>query len=103
MRAAIAAAKIVQRRWLATPPGRRPPVETLDLERELRPALDGLSTAILARVADLVREPGALAAVAPARIADALDADLPADARLALARAVVALRATGTPVANRGL
>ena len=76
-------AEFVERPW---------PVEPLDLEREARPALARLSDPIVARAADIARDPppGTLDRAAIER---ALDGSLtPADARRAISKAVVALR-----------
>jgi hypothetical protein len=90
--AMLAAARHVQDAYRAMPESRRPPVETMDLEQEARPALAGISRTIVARAADVAR--GKLGPVRPtaALLADALDASLaPAADRLAIADAVVAL------------
>jgi len=92
-RAAIAAARAVESAWLATPRDRRPPVAALDLARDARPALARLTNAIVARAADVAREPAALAAADAGRIAAAVDEPLcPASARRALADAIRGLR-----------
>jgi chorismate mutase len=90
--AMLAAARHVQDAYRAMPPGERPPVETMDLEQDARPALAGVSRTIVARAADVAR--GRMGPVRPtaAVLADALDASLAPEAdRLAIAEAVVAL------------
>lgn len=67
-------------------------VEPLDLEREARPAIARLSDPIVARAADLARDPEPVS-LDRGELAAALDGSLaPAHARRAIARAVVALR-----------
>jgi len=90
--AMLRAARDIQDAYRAIPARDRPPVETMDLEREARPALAGLSRTIVARAADLAH--GRIGSSRPtaAVLADALDASLaPAADRLAIAEAVVAL------------
>jgi cyclohexadienyl dehydratase len=97
-RAQIAAARQVQREFLAAPAPRRPPVETLDLARDARPALARISDAIVDRAADLAREPATLARLDPGRLAEALDTGLvTAPARREIAGALIALRPLATP------
>ena len=70
-------------------------VDALDLEREARPALARISELIVDRAADLAADPGALAALDPARVAEAFDASLtPATHRRAIAGAIAHLKAT---------
>jgi cyclohexadienyl dehydratase len=77
-------------------------IEPLDLEREARPALARVSDGIVARAADLARDPEALGRLDAHTIAESLDSSLaPAEARLAIARAVVALRPTASTVGER--
>lgn len=91
-RAQIVAALEVERAFLAMPRDRREPVETLDLERQARPALGRVSTVIVERAADLAAHPELLAAQDAARLAGRLDPLRASDAaRLEVARAVVAL------------
>ncbi|HYR97088.1 MAG TPA: transporter substrate-binding domain-containing protein [Candidatus Binatus sp.] len=86
--AVVDASRAVQERFLERPWT----VERLDLERAARPALARLSDLIIARAADLARDPEP-AALEAEKIAAALDGSLaPAEARLAIARAVVGLR-----------
>lgn len=107
--AQLAAARAVQRAWLAVPPADRAPVEPLDLETEARPALAALSRTIVARAAAVAADPVALAALDPARVAAALDPSLaPAADRETIATAVLGLRPAtghpaGTPVGAPGL
>jgi cyclohexadienyl dehydratase len=91
-RAQLTAARAAEEAFLATPRAARPPVPTLDLQREARPALAAISDVIVERAGDLVAEPDHLARVDAARLAEALDGTLtPHAARLAIARAVVTL------------
>jgi cyclohexadienyl dehydratase len=101
--AQLDAARVMQRTFLATPIAERPEVQAADLERELRPALAALSATIVARAADVAREPAALAALDAAPLAERLDALVPLPARLALARTIVALAAGGDAPIVRGL
>jgi cyclohexadienyl dehydratase len=92
-RVQIAVARRVQSTFLALRAGARPAVEPLDLEREARPALAAISRTIIARAADVARDAAARTAVDAARLARELDANVATEAeRLALARAVLALR-----------
>ncbi len=101
-RAQIAAARAVQRAYLAMPRDARPRVDPLDLAWQARPAIAALSEQIVARAADVAADPAALARVAPETIADALDASLvPAAQRTAIAAGVKGLRATRDPVSGR--
>jgi hypothetical protein len=76
-------AEFVERPWT---------VEPLDLEREARPALARLSDPIVARAAEIARDP-APGGLDGGAIAGALDGSLaPPDARRAISQAVVALR-----------
>ena len=89
------AARDVQDAFRAIPPRDRPAVETMDLENEARPALAGISAAIVARAAQVAHDRVGLPRPTPALIADALDPSLvPLDDRVAIAQAVVALLPT---------
>lgn len=91
--AQIAAGRAVQRAYLALPPTRRPPVVSLDLERDARPALGALTDQIVARAAALVKDKNGLAGVGPDDVAEALDPSLtPAFERGEIGEAVVGLR-----------
>jgi cyclohexadienyl dehydratase len=93
--ALIAAARNVQDAYRATPASRRPPVETMDLEHEARPALAGISRTIVARAAAVARDEIGPVRPTAAMIADALDASLASTAdRLSIAQAIVALLPT---------
>ena len=86
--AVVDAARAAQEAFLQQPWA----VERLDLDREARPALARLSDLIVARAADLARDPEP-SALHLDEIAAALDPSLaPAGARLAIARAIVELR-----------
>jgi cyclohexadienyl dehydratase len=90
--AQIAAARAVQRDFLATPPAHRPPVPAVDLQTTVRPALATLSLAIVERAADVAAGDGSLGAVDPDVLAERLDPTItPRAARLAIGRAVAAL------------
>jgi chorismate mutase len=92
-RAQIVAARGIEKTVLAVPPARRPPIPTLDLDREARPALAAHSERIVAYAAQAAEDPEALARTDPQRVADALDGTQAPEAdRLAIGRAVVALR-----------
>jgi cyclohexadienyl dehydratase len=88
----LAAARNVQREYRARPANERPIVETMDLESEARPALARLSRTIVARIADVARDPQPNPRPSAAIVADALDPSLasPED-RLAIAASIVAL------------
>jgi cyclohexadienyl dehydratase len=88
-RAQLDAARSVQRAFLDTPPDHRPPVPTLDLERQARPALARISAAIVDRAAELASD-RARAPLDPHQLAASLDPSLVlADARVAIAGALV--------------
>lgn len=92
-RTQLAAARAVQRQFLAAPAALRPPVERMDLVRDLRPVLARVSDAIVERAADVAREPATLAALDTKRLANALDSDLaPAPARREIAAALRGLK-----------
>jgi cyclohexadienyl dehydratase len=88
-RAIIAAARDIQRRFLVRPW----PVDTMDLERDARPAIARLSDEIVARAGDLLEAGGLPSGVDPDTIAGTLDPSwaTPAD-RLAIARAILGLQ-----------
>lgn len=93
------AARAVQETFLAHPWD----VEPLDLDREARPALAGISELILARAADVTAEPAAIAALDPRALAARLDPTLADEARRsAIANALVQLRRAGAPSALHG-
>src|SRR6266404_837398 len=95
-RAQIEAARHLEQEFLAHPEE----VDTLDLEREARPALARISELIVDRAADLAADPGALAALDPGRVAEALDGSLtPAMHRRAIASAIAHL--TASPITRR--
>jgi len=95
-RAQIEAARHLEQEFLAHPEE----VDTLDLEREARPALARISELIVDRAADLAADPGALAALDPGRVAEALDGSLtPAAHRRAIASAIAHL--TASPITRR--
>jgi cyclohexadienyl dehydratase len=100
--AQLTAARKVQRSFLALPVGGRPEVEALDLEHELRPTLSALSAAIVDRAADLSADPTALSGVNPTALAERLDASVaPLGARLAIAKAITALREPSATIPDR--
>jgi cyclohexadienyl dehydratase len=93
----FATARRVQATFLATPRSLRPSVETVDLARDARPALAAISAMIVARAAEVARDARALAAVDAVVLAQDLDVTLTTEAeRLALARAIIALRRQGS-------
>jgi len=101
-RAQIEAARALQHDFLAHPWD----LELLDLESEARPALARISELIVTRAADLAAAPDASAPPDARRVARTIDAWLaPETHRLAIARAIVALRPRGRPTRaeNRGL
>ncbi|HUE30203.1 MAG TPA: transporter substrate-binding domain-containing protein [Verrucomicrobiae bacterium] len=90
-RAQIEAARHLENEFLAHPEE----VDALDLEREARPALARISALIVDRAADLAADPGALAALDPARVAEMLDGSLaPAPSRRTIASAIAHLKAS---------
>jgi cyclohexadienyl dehydratase len=90
--AMMAAAKHAQDAYRALPANARPPVESMDLDTQARPALGGISATIVDRAADLSRDEVGPVRPTAAVLADALDPSLASRAdRLAIATAVVAL------------
>jgi chorismate mutase-like protein len=90
--AMMRAARRVQDDHRALPLRERPLVETMDLERDARPALARLSRTIVARAAAVAHAQPEGARPTAALLAAALDPSLvPADDRLAIAEAVLAL------------
>ena len=90
--ALIVAARHAQDAYRALPDGARPPVESMDLDTQARPALSGISATIVDRAADVSRDTIGQVRPTPAVLADALDPSLATAAdRLAIAKAVVAL------------
>ena len=90
--AMITAARHAQDAYRALPDGARPPVESMDLDTQARPALGGISATIVDRAADVSRDTIGPVRPTPAVLADALDPSLATAAdRLAIATAVVAL------------
>ena len=88
-RAVIAAAREVQHRFVAHPWS----IEPMDLEHEARPAIARLSDEIVARAGDLLVAGGIPSGLDPDEIARALDPSWASPAaRLAIARAIIALR-----------
>jgi cyclohexadienyl dehydratase len=92
-RAQLMAAREVQHGYLSLPVARRPEVGAFALERDLRPALAAISSAIVARAADVSADPTALAHEDAATLAARLDASLAsATIRQAIGREIAALR-----------
>jgi chorismate mutase-like protein len=90
--AMMSAAKHAQDAYRALPANARPPVESMDLDTQARPALGGISATIVDRAADLSRDEVGPVRPTAAVLADALDPSLASRAdRLAIATAVVAL------------
>ena len=90
--AMMRAAKHAQDDYRALPADGRPPVESMDLDTQARPALAGISATIVDRAADLSRDEIGPVRPTAAVLADALDPSLASNAdRLAIASAVVAL------------
>ena len=96
-RALLAAARAIQRTYLASPW----PVDPLDLEREARPAVARVSELVIVRAADLAADPAARGNLDPARVAEGLDALTPAADRLAIARALLACERSGVSRCSR--
>jgi chorismate mutase-like protein len=88
----IDAARTIQHAYLALPPDQRPPVEAVDLARDLRPALSSLSDAIVALAADVASDHRALAGLDVRRVAERLDAPLPLAMRTRIVQALLRLR-----------
>ena len=87
-RAQIEAARTAQASYLAHPWE----TDAVDLEREARPALGRISTAIIARAADLAGDPHLATALDPKQLAETLDTSLAtAPERLAIANALAQL------------
>ena len=90
--AMMRAARHAQDAYRALPDGARPPVESMDLDTQARPALAGISTTIIDCAADVSRDDIGPVRPTAAVLADALDPSLASKAdRLAIATAVVAL------------
>jgi cyclohexadienyl dehydratase len=101
-RAQLMAAREVQHDYLSLPVARRPEVGAFDLERDLRPALAAISSAIVARAADLSADPAALEREDADALAARLDASLAsASIRRAIGREIAALRPPGAALPER--
>jgi hypothetical protein len=86
------ASRHAQDAYRALPDGVRPPVESMDLDTQARPALGGISATIVDRAADVSRDTIGQVRPTPAVLADSLDPSLATAAdRRAIATAVVAL------------
>lgn len=101
-RAQLMAAREVQHGYLSLPVARRPEVGAFDLERDLRPALAAISSAIVARAADVSADPTALGREDADTLAGRLDGSLAsASIRQAIGRAIAALRPPGAALPGR--
>ena len=90
--ALLAASRDIQDDYRRTPAEDRPPVESMDLATEARPALARVSASIVDRAAAVAKQPLGAPRPSAAIVADSLDASvIPAVDRLAIAEAVVAL------------
>jgi len=91
--AQIDAARAVQQAYLDTPKDARPPVDTLDLNGQLRPALAVVSDAIVDQAAVVAADPVALGQIDPGGLAARLDPSVATAAdRKAIGGAIVGLR-----------
>jgi cyclohexadienyl dehydratase len=90
----LAAARASQDAVRAMPASERPPIEVMDLEQDMRPALASLSDEIVAVAADLAHDPRDPMLPGREQVAGALDPSVtPAAERLAIATAVLRLTA----------
>ncbi|MFN8545003.1 MAG: transporter substrate-binding domain-containing protein [Candidatus Binatia bacterium] len=94
-RAQMAAARMIERSFLATSQERRSLVEPLDLTRDIRPALAAVSEAIVTRAAAVAGDREAFAKVDATALSERFDPFLtPLADRRAIARGILALRPT---------
>ncbi len=93
VRAQLAAARGAQTDFLAIPRDKRPPVQSLDLVREARPALAALMETIVARAGDVAGAPKSLGNLNTGLLSGAFDPLVtPRPERIGVARAIKGLR-----------